>query len=47
MEYDPICCYYADGTSRTFGNTCEAPLTNCQDRICCTSTTQGECGSTA
>ncbi|XP_055704752.1 U-Kazal-Dg21.2-like [Phlebotomus papatasi] len=47
MQYDPICCYYADGTTRTFGNSCEASVINCQERKCCVSTTLGECKSTA
>ncbi|XP_055704757.1 agrin-like isoform X2 [Phlebotomus papatasi] len=46
-QYDPICCYYADGTTRTFGNSCEASVTNCQEKKSCTSTTSGECESTA
>lgn len=30
-QYEPICCYYSDGTTKTFGNSCEASTTNCQE----------------
>lgn len=30
FNYDPVCCTYADGTSKTYGNDCTASVDNCQ-----------------